>query len=86
MRIEGDAVVREVRVERIAEALLGREPHEGAFRVEQFLLCRRQTRVRGDPEGREQGERCEDGFHGRVSGVAMARRAGYRPPGPRFNT
>ncbi len=48
MRIEGDAVVREVRVERIAEALLGREPHEGALGVEQFLLRRRQAGVGGE--------------------------------------
>ena len=86
MGIEGDAVVGEVRVERIAESLLGREPHERTLRVEQFLLGRRQAGLGGERKGRKQDERCEDGFHGRMTGMALARRAGYRPPGPRFNT
>ncbi len=68
MRIECDAGVGEIRIEGVAESFLRREPHEGALGVVELLLRRRQAGVGCERRGgREEGERREDGFHGRFT-------------------
>jgi hypothetical protein len=75
MRVERDAVVGEIRVERIAKALFRGHAHERAFGVEQLLLRGRQGGVRGERVQRQQGDAGECGFH---AGVPMASKAAGR--------